>query len=155
MFVATDHKLLLSILNDKALDTITNPRLLRLKERTLLWCLELIYLPGNKQTAADTLSRKKKVAVLASLSVHVSQEYVMERVLEENALAGLREMVVSDKENDLQDQPLEVMSVGRGPAVIKWSDLQKATEEDEVLTKLIEEIQRGIPDSSSEMLKEL
>ena len=55
----------------------------------------------------------------------------------------------------MQDQPLEVMSVGCGPAVITWSDLQKATEEDEVLTKLIEEIQRGIPDSSSEMLKEL
>ena len=99
LFVATDHKPLLSILNDRALDTITNPRLLKLKERTLLWRFDLIYVPGNKQVAADTLSRKKKkVAVLASLSVHVSQENVMERVLEEDALAGLRKMVVGQRE---------------------------------------------------------
>ena len=34
LVVATDHKPLLSILNDRALDTIVNPRILKLKERT-------------------------------------------------------------------------------------------------------------------------
>ena len=118
LYVTTDHKPLLSILNDRALDTITNPRLIKLKERTLLWCFDLIYVPGNKQAAADTLSRKKKVAVLASLSVHVSQENEMERVLEADVLVGLREMVVSENENDLKDQTLDVMSVECCPAVI-------------------------------------
>ena len=69
LYVATDHKPLLSILNDRALDTIVNPRLLRLKERTLPWRFDIVYVPGNRQAAADTLSRKKSLAVLASLSV--------------------------------------------------------------------------------------
>ena len=59
LVVATDHKPLLKILNDIDLDTIVNPRLLRLKERTLPWNFEMVYVPGTKQAAADTLSRKK------------------------------------------------------------------------------------------------
>ena len=35
LYVATDHKPLLSILNDRALDTITNPRMLPIKDRTV------------------------------------------------------------------------------------------------------------------------
>ena len=69
LYVATDHKPLLSILNDRALDTIVNPRLLRLKERTLPWQFDMVYVPGGRQAAADALSRKKSLAVLAALSV--------------------------------------------------------------------------------------
>jgi hypothetical protein len=37
LFVATDHKPLLGIFNDRALDTIENPRIQKFKERTLGW----------------------------------------------------------------------------------------------------------------------
>ena len=50
---------------------------------------------------------------------------------------------------------LEILSVGAQPAVLSWSRLQEATREDQVLTKLVEEIQRGMPYSSNDMLKEL
>ena len=68
LYVATDHKPLLSILNDRALDTIVNPRLVRIKERTLPWIYDMLYVPGWRQAAADALSRKKNMAVLSSLS---------------------------------------------------------------------------------------
>ena len=68
LYVATDHKPLLSILNDRALDTIVNPRLVRIKERTLPWLFDMIYVPGWRQAAADALSRKKSMAGLSSLS---------------------------------------------------------------------------------------
>ena len=50
---------------------------------------------------------------------------------------------------------LEIMSVEAQPSVITWSGLQDATKEDKVLTKLMETIQRGMPDSSNELLQEL
>ena len=69
LVVATDHKPLLSILNDRALDTVVNPRMLRIKERTLAWQFDMVYVPGGKQAAADALSRKKAgVAVLSAWS---------------------------------------------------------------------------------------
>ena len=54
LYVATDHK----PVNDRALDTIVNPRLLGLKKRTLPWQFDMVYVPGNRQAAADTKARK-------------------------------------------------------------------------------------------------
>ena len=36
-----------------------NPRLARIKERTLWWQLRIIHTPGKLQLAADALSRRK------------------------------------------------------------------------------------------------
>ena len=47
--IATDHKPLLGILGDRALDTIDNPRLVRIKQRTLHWNYELIHVLGKLQ----------------------------------------------------------------------------------------------------------
>ena len=94
--------------------------------------------------------------MLASLSAGVLGEDNMEEVLAADMSVGLMEMVVTrDRDTDVREHKLGVMSVGTQPAVITWSELRKATEEDKVLAKLIEEIQRGLPDSSHDMLKEL
>ena len=45
-------------------------------------------------------------------------------------------------------QQAGVMSVLSEPAMITWWQLQETTSKDAVLVKLVEEIQRGIPDSS-------
>ena len=37
LYIATDHKPLVGILCDRALDTIANPRIVSIKERTLWW----------------------------------------------------------------------------------------------------------------------
>merc|ERR1711954_344359 len=84
LVVATDHKPLLSILNDRALDTVVNPRMLRIKERTLAWQFDMVYMPGNKQAAADKLSRKDPVAGLASLAVWETKLGDMEDQLQED-----------------------------------------------------------------------
>ena len=159
LYVATDHKPLLSILNDRALDTITNPRMLRIKERTLAWQFDMVYVPGNKQAAADKLSRMDRVAVLASLAVRGAQDVQddMENKLQEDMKCSLMELSVTASQGpEVGGQKLEIMSVEAGKVqMITWSQLQEATKGDMVLTKLMEEIQRGIPDSSNDMLKEL
>ena len=94
LYVATDHKPLLAILNDRALDTIVSPRLLRINERTLAWQFDLVYVPGNRQAAADALSRKKSLAVLASLSVGEMEPAEIEDFLKVDMAVTLMEMSV-------------------------------------------------------------
>ena len=55
--IQTDHKPLVPILNDKALSSIDNPRLIGFKEKTLPYSFEIQHLVGEKMFAADTLSR--------------------------------------------------------------------------------------------------
>jgi len=47
LIVVTDHKPLLKLFGDRTLDEITNPRLFRLKQRTLLWRFSIIHTPGK------------------------------------------------------------------------------------------------------------
>ena len=123
LYVATDHKPLLSILNDRALDTIVNPRLVRIKERTLPWLFDMIYVPGWRQAAADALSRKKSMAGLSSLSAGVKEGDNMgiEDAMCVTVSAGLQELSVNSMEG----------SIG----MITWHRLQEATKEDRVLAR--------------------
>ena len=57
LVLVTDHKPLVQILSDKALDQISNPRIFRLKQRTLPWCFDVAYLPGKTNAAADATSQ--------------------------------------------------------------------------------------------------
>ena len=57
--LAVDHNPLTRILNDRNLDDIANPRLRRLKEKTLPYKFNICYVPGgsNAMRIADALSR--------------------------------------------------------------------------------------------------
>ena len=57
LLLVTDHRPLVGLLGDKALTDVANPRLFRLKERTLQFKFTIRYLPGKKNCAADFLSR--------------------------------------------------------------------------------------------------
>lgn len=57
LVVAVDHKPLLKIFSDRALAEIPNPRLRRLKERSLRYQFKVIHIPGVKHKAPDALSR--------------------------------------------------------------------------------------------------
>ena len=57
LVIATDHKPLLKILNERSLDGIHNPRLLNLKEKTLRFRFTLVHVPGKLNTGSDAVSR--------------------------------------------------------------------------------------------------
>ena len=57
LLVAVDHKPLIRIFNDRQLDTIENPRLLHLKEKSLSYQFEIIHVPGEENGAANFVSR--------------------------------------------------------------------------------------------------
>ena len=53
--IGVDHKPLLGILNDTCLEDIDNPRLRRLKEKTLGWRYSLVHIPGTKLGGPDAM----------------------------------------------------------------------------------------------------
>ena len=57
LIVSTDHKPLLGILNDRPLEGIKNPRIVRLKEQMLQFHFTIRYNPGKWHRAPDALSR--------------------------------------------------------------------------------------------------
>ena len=57
LIVVTDHKPLVKIFSDRALDEISNTRILKLKQRTLKWRFKPIQVPGKSIPAPDATSR--------------------------------------------------------------------------------------------------
>ena len=58
--VATDHKPLVKVLGDGNLDSIKNPRLFSIKERTLHYDYQIKHVPGAGHHAPDAFSRKRR-----------------------------------------------------------------------------------------------
>ena len=57
LLVVTDHKPLVPILSDKDLNSISNPRIIRLKQRTLAWMFDIAHMPGISNLFSDAVSR--------------------------------------------------------------------------------------------------
>ena len=57
LMVAVDHKPLLKVLGDRALDDIPNSRLRNIKEKSLRYRFRVLHIPGVRNTVADALSR--------------------------------------------------------------------------------------------------
>ena len=57
IIVATGHQPLIGILGDKDLSNIMNPRIFRVKEKTLRYNFKIQHCPGKWQRGADAISR--------------------------------------------------------------------------------------------------
>ena len=74
LYVVTDHKPLLGILNETDLGSIRNPRIRRLKEHTLDFDFTIKYCPGKLHAGADALSRypAQQQHEISGISDHLS-----------------------------------------------------------------------------------
>ena len=57
LIVVTDHKPLLKLLGNRKLEEIYNPRLLSLKEKTLIYRFRMVHIPGRHNKIPDAASR--------------------------------------------------------------------------------------------------
>ena len=57
LILASDHKPLTRILNERPLEAIENPRLLKFKEKTLMYDFKMVHVPGSLNQAPDAFSR--------------------------------------------------------------------------------------------------
>ena len=113
LVVVTDHRPLVKIFGDRTLDEITNTRLFRLKQRTLMWRFDIAYMPGSANSAADAASRHPTEAVSAS---HFPD------FAEETLIAGMQKDTSSAFN-------------------IQWSDIAKETSDDPALRQLLHALQ--------------
>ena len=136
LVVASDHKPLTKLLGDRELADIQNPRLFRLKQRTLMWRYRIVHVPGNTIPAADAASRYPSATTRPSDDLDV--------------LAAIR--VPADTEDDLE---LAVIANAQTSAnalgATTWERVRTETRRDDTLQRLATLVQSGFPASRDDI----
>ena len=134
LLVATDHKPLLKILGDRKLEDIPNPRLLRLKEKTLAWRFDVKHVPGRIHVGPDALSRKEVSGVVV-------------------AMLG---STVEPAEDDVDmDTIIEAQIAANTLSPITWGQVRDEVARDKVSTMLCSQIVDGFPAEKKLLREEL
>ena len=142
LVVATDHRPLLKLLGDKELADITNPRIFRLKQRTLLWDFKVVHVPGVKNPAADATSRKP------------SSEGEDNEPTDLDALAAVRISAVELEDGDFLE--IAITSTARAASAqhltaVTWERVKSATDSCAELSAVKACILSGFPQSRDEL----
>ena len=134
LVVATDHKPLLKVLGDRRLEDIDNPRLLRLKEKTLNWRFRVIHVPGKIHVGPDTLSQKEvSEAMVAALSDKEGRGYP-------NSNPDIPSLPIPDLEASIEAQVAANI-----PKPVTWEQIRDEISKDKIMTMLADQISEGFP----------
>lgn len=126
--IIVDHKPLTKIFGDRRLDEIDNPRLFRLKRRTLRWRFEIEYQRGATNPFADAMSRHPSgYAELASASMMTNLDRK-----EATYIGG----IVSETEKFF---------------AVTWETVQTESLKDETMCLLGDYIRNQFPDSRKDL----
>ena len=135
--IITDHKPLVKILGDKNLEEIHNPRLFKLKEKTLKFNFKVVHIPGKINYVADAVSRYP--------GTYQKSEQNIEGV---NAVQSGEDS--DDIEEYVQGIVLGSLSAFDDLQAITWQKVKQASLVDQTLLKLAEFIKRGEKPSAEE-----
>ena len=102
IIVATDHQPLVSILGDRDLSKIMNPRLFRIKEKALRYNFMIQHCPGKWQRGADAISRSPIAAKQAVIHAFNTAPSPSETSETEN-IEALVESVTISSLSDFKD----------------------------------------------------
>ena len=127
--VRTDHKPLISIVNETGLGEIKTPRQQRLKERLMRWNLKATYIPGKLLGGTDALSR---------YGVRNPSDETAYRIFSHSLATGTEEHCLAALASDMPP--------------VTTSDLVMATEVDKDLAKLRCYIHGGFPETKLQMI---
>ena len=129
--LATDHKPLIKILSDRCLEDIHNPRLLKLKEKTLLYRFKITYVPGNSNNVADATSRYpvENTSKMCSYIENICIDYPSSQPDTENYTHGLVTASLSGID-DLKS--------------VTWERVREATLNDPAMMDLLHAVQDGL-----------
>ena len=118
LIVVTDHKPLVKLFGDRTLDEIANPRLFRLKQRSLMWRFTVLHEPGRDNLFSDATSRRR---------IQSPDDWPSD---------------TTDMEEDLIEVSSNKISEFRA---ITWDTVKDATASDHNLQKLAHMITQGFP----------
>ena len=127
LIVATDHKPLLKVLGDRKLEDIDNPRLLKLKEKTLNWRFKVIHVAGKIHVGPDTLSRKEITACMVDF------------------FSDNRDSVAMISEDSDIEAGIEAQVAANIPTPLTWQQIRDEVSRDKIMTMLADQITEGFP----------
>ena len=150
LIVATDHKPLVAIFQDKELKQIANPRIFRLKQRTLWWTFKIVYLAGSTNSAADAVSRypssndedKCDVSLCSVGAEPLSQHPSPNGELSYGDCAEIALVASSERKASVCTP-------------ILWPEIISETAADSTLCQLISTITQGFPEKAADLSSEL
>lgn len=137
LIIATDHKPLTRLLNDRNLESIKNPRLLKLKEKTFIYKYEILHIPGRSNTLADATSR------YPSGSISPDKE------------DGNTFISAQDVDSYCQGIAIGSLSTLDNLQSITWDKVREKTLCDPTMLRLLHIIQDGFPPDPTDLPPEL
>ena len=157
LIIATDHKPLLKLFGDRSLEAIPNPRLRNLKEKTLRYKFEMVYIPGAKHKATDAVSRHPTgshhpaMMELPDDVAPVSESLPLQG-LPTSFLAGIRmeedQTEVEDYESDLVNISVAALHAYES---VTWDRVRLHTASDPDMHRLCSTIETGWPSHRQEL----
>ena len=135
--IAVDHKPLLKLFGDRALEDIPNSRLRNLKEKTLRYRFRMTHIPGIKHHVADGLSRHPVKCIESS-----NQPESTATLTHSHPHSDIEECTQIAALAILQSAPI---------TAVTWDLVRTATASDETLNNLLQVIENGFPEMTSEL----
>ena len=156
LIIAVDHKPLLKLFGDRSLDAISNSRLRNLKEKTLRYRFRMVHIPGAKNRAPDTVSRhptgtphppQMELTDDISTTSDTAQPLLN---IPHAFLAGIRQR---EEPCDFIEDTTRVIAISSLHSLqcVTWDRVRTATSSDENMSKLVEIIEDGMPESRHEL----
>lgn len=152
LVVAMDHKPLLSILGDRCLDNVPNPRLRNLKEKSLRYRFRVVRIPGVRHAAADAVSRHP---VGEPVPMNLSDDIAT--VLDPNNTPpqpSLPQSFLAALRTHDQDTAQVCRQTSPPTEVIKsitWNEVRFATSSNPTMVMLIGTIEDGFPEDRNDL----
>ena len=134
LVVVTDHAPLLGIFGDRDLSKISNPRLFKLKERTMMYRFSIQHCPGKWHRGSDALSRNVPAAAASIFEVCA----VNPSATEEETISEVESLVALASAESMAKYSDEV-------GVISLDMVKAAGKEDQNYTLLTQQIAEGFP----------
>lgn len=161
LIIAVDHKPLLKIFGDRALEDIPNARLRNLKEKTLRYKFRMVHVPGVKNKAADAVSRypsgpqiTDKLPLDDDIAAVDMVPLSVPLLYHSSFLAGIR-VLETISQDDPDDGIQKSAIAGLQCVAITWEKVQQATSSDAAMHFLVEVIEQGLPEFRHQLPKEL
>ena len=148
LIIAVDHKPLLKVFGNRSLEDIHNPRLLSLKEKTLQFQFQMIYVPGARNASADSVSRHP---VSDPVSLHLPDDVAITYTHDPyNPLNSIRQY------DCVQPQTCcDTVSNTEIISSVTWNDTRHATNSDPMMSRLMEIIENGFTENRSDLHPDL
>ena len=169
LILGTDHMPLLGLLSNRNLDSIDNPRLVRLKQKTLGWQFTVVYIPGKKLGGTDALSRygvrhcpqtvgeiSSQPSVQSSVRADDSTDQPSVRQHLIGLLASATLMSLTSPIPTLLDTDTHFLgSLSTEVRPVTWEEIKQMTSRDAGLQSLSKLVQTSFPDNRKDLPPEL